>query len=77
MLTGRGSSEGTLFAIALPPTQWDYYDAELIINARRTTNVNILKAFSTDDIVVPGNDSYHYSVNYNDSVESGLQTKGW
>ncbi len=79
MLTGAITSEGTEFAIALPPieSEQDHYDAEIIINARETTQVTITTSNSSAVLTVYGNWSLASWLDYEMRTVDGIETKGW
>ncbi len=71
------SSEGTEFAIALTPEgHLEYYKAELILNARETTEVTISTATGTDVVTVHGNWSLHYDLPYALRTINDIEDKG-
>ena len=77
LLTGTSTSEGTQFAIALSPSAYTYYHAELIVNARQTTDVTITTSSSSEVVTVYGNWSLHYDVDYSMRTDDGIESKGW
>ena len=76
VLTGTGTSEGTQFAIALSPNPYSYYHAELILNARQTTDVTITTSSSSEVVTVHGDWSLSYDVDYSMRTENGIESKG-
>lgn len=70
------SSEGTQFAVALSPGYYTYYDAELIINARQTTEVTITTSSTSNVVTVYGNWSLHYDFGYSMRTTTDIEEKG-
>ena len=76
--TLANGSEGTQFAIALAPCiRSNREDAELIVNARQTTDVTITTSASSQVVTVYGNWSLHYDVDHDMRPQSGIESKGW
>lgn len=71
----RGS-EGTKFALSFSPSQYDSDHAELIINARQTTEVTISMSDNTEVVTVAGNWSLHYDFEYEMRTVDGVENKG-
>lgn len=71
------SNEGTLFAVALSPSYYSKYDAELIIiNARHTTEATITTSRTSDVVTVYGNWSLHYDFDYIKRTTTDIEEKG-
>ena len=58
----QSSSEGTQFAIALPPDYYYNHGIELLINAREQTDVTITNSSSSEVITVYGEWSLAYRI---------------
>lgn len=70
------SNEGTEFTVALSPSQYDHYHAELIIHARETTEVTITTISTSEVVTVYGNSSLHYDLNYSMRTTNYIEDKG-
>ena len=71
-----GSSEGTMFAIALSPSHFDYYDTELLINARQTTDVTVSNSGNTEVVTAHSNSSVHFNLPWSMRTVNGIEDKG-
>lgn len=76
--TGTSSSEGTSFVVGLPPAYvaGSYYDADLIVNARQTTDVTITTGTTSEVVTVYGNWSLHYGFTYSMRTTTDIEEKG-
>ena len=65
-----------MFAVALPPDQFDRYDAELIINARELTDVTITNSSGSEVFTVYGGWSLKYRVPVDMRMRAEIEDKG-
>ena len=78
---GSITNEGTQFAIALSKAHTSSsahkYDGEIIINARKTTNINITTRNGDDTFMLAAGNSVHYQVDRGFRVSYGtIENKG-
>lgn len=63
--------------MALSPAYYDYFDAEIIINARQTTEVTITTSSTSEVVTVYGNWSLHFDLDYSMRTTLDIEEKGW
>ena len=78
------SNEGVLFAISLSrslggpsdgPIRTNQYNAELLINARETTDVTIASTLASEVVTVTGGSSLRHPVDQSMRVVNGIEGK--
>lgn len=70
------ASEGTYFAVGFSPTYYTAYRAELILNAKQTTSVNITTSTTSEVVTVSENLALHYEVAYAMRTIRDIEVKG-
>lgn len=62
--------------MALSPSHYDTFHAEMIINARETTQVTITTSSTNEIVTVYENWSLHYDLDYDMRTTTDIEDKG-